>query len=185
MDWQILASLLSSWRCQPAQMNGSRYSLKKEICWDRCGAYNWKECCIPLSASSNSEENPKCFFLYNWIRWIVAERIHCWCTAQKNKISPLSKRSPYPTDPWLHVAKWGIRPSLSFVMHEIGTGCVSSEVWFVCIHAVSRRQWKRGFLLCLRRWIQSTSWHLLALARVGCAVDKRLLMARRSPWNWV
>lgn len=29
--------------------------------------------------------------------------------------------------------------------------------------------------------IQSTSWHLLALARVGRAVDKLLLMARRSP----
>lgn len=45
--------------------------------------------------------------------------------------------------------------------------CVSSEVCFVGLLAVSRGQWKRVFLLCLRRWIQSTSWHLLALARVG------------------
>lgn len=63
--------------------------------------------------------------------------------------------------------------------------CVSSQVWFVWIHALSQRQWKWAFLLCIRGWTQSTSWHLLALVLVVRAVDKWLLMARRCPWNWV
>lgn len=46
---------------------------------------------------------------------------------------------------------------------------------FVFIHAV-----KPGFPASDAE-IQSTSWHLLALARVGRTVDKRPLMARRSP----
>lgn len=154
-------------------------------CKDSCGSHRWKgyvytwQCSLgnaPWELRDSFEESPKCNLsteakCYWFTAVVMLSRIKC-CL--------------YSIDKLLHVRKLGLCPFYFFLMQEIEKGTVFHQR-FGLFSPMQCHRGKENRFSCYATdaGIQSTSWHLLALAHVGPAVDKWPLMAGRSPWNWV